>query len=102
MSRDIPALGFGKEKSPLSLYKKSPELSRDYLTAYSVKSGNDVVKRWKKLGEFLIFKYLDGNLKDSNNNVKHPGYPNSWKKRVVEEKGELFKVKKLPGEKKNH
>jgi dipeptidase len=90
------------DKAALSLYKKSPELAREYLTKYSVKAGNSVVKRWKKLGEFLIFKYLDGNLKDEHNKVKHPGYPKQWYKKIVEKRGEHFKMKKLPGEKSTH
>jgi len=90
------------DKAALSLYKKSPELAREYLTKYSVKAGDDVTKRWKKLGEFLIVKYLDGNLKDENNKVKHPGYPKAWYKKIVEKRGEHFKMKKLPGEKKSH
>jgi dipeptidase len=81
------------EKAALELYKKSPELARDYLTKYSVKQGVDVVKRWKKLGEFLIFKYLDGNVKDEHGKVTHPGYPNVWYKQVVDQKGEHFKVR---------
>jgi dipeptidase len=81
------------EKAALNLYKKAPELARDYLTAYSVKHGNAVVKRWKKLGEFLIFKYLDGNVKDELGKVTHPGYPKAWYQKVVEQKGDHFKVK---------
>lgn len=83
------------EKAALNLYKKAPELARDYLTDYSVKQGNNVVKRWKKLGEFLIFKYLDGNVKNEHGKVTHPGYPKAWYKKVVEQKGEHFKVKKV-------
>lgn len=82
----------GIEAAALELYKKSPELAREYLTKYSVKQGNDVVKRWKKLGEFLIFKYLDGNVKDEHGKVHHPGYPKQWYKKVVEQKGDHFKV----------
>jgi dipeptidase len=85
------------EKAALNLYKQSPELARDYLTAYSVKEGNDVVIRWKKLLEFLLYKYLDGNLKVIKANgqieVTHPGYPKEWYKRIVEETGDHFKVK---------
>jgi dipeptidase len=81
------------EKAAKSLFEKSPELARDYLTAYSVKHGDEVVKRWKKLGEFLIYKYLDGNVKDEKGKVTHPGYPKIWYKKVVEQKGEHFKVK---------
>ena len=80
------------EKAALNLYKKSPALARDYLTAYSVKEGNAVVKRWKKLGEQLIFKYLDGNVKDENGKVTHPGYPKEWYKKVVEKTGDHLKM----------
>jgi len=86
------------ETAALNLYKQSPGLARDYLTAYSVKEGDDVVKRWKKLGEYLLYKYLDGNLKVIKVNgqieVTHPGYPKEWYKRIVEETGDHFKVKK--------
>jgi dipeptidase len=85
------------EKAALNLYKQSPELAREYLTNYSVKQGNDVVKRWKKLLEFLLYKYLDGNLKVIKVNgqieVTHPGYPKEWYKRIVEDTGDHFKVK---------
>ncbi len=85
------------EAAALNLYKQSPQMAREYLTAYSVKEGNDVVKRWKKLGEFLLYKYLDGNLKVLKVNgqieVTHPGYPKEWYKRIVEETGDHFKVK---------
>jgi len=50
------------EKAALALYNQAPQLARDYLTEYSVNLGNSVVKRWKKLGEFLLYKYLDGNV----------------------------------------
>ena len=88
---DQPAV----EKAALKLYKTAPELARDYLTRYSVKQGERTVKRWKRLGEFLIFKYLDGNVKDERGNVTHPGYPEAWYKRIVKERGEHFKLIKI-------
>ncbi|MCK4942544.1 MAG: hypothetical protein KAS65_03155 [Candidatus Aminicenantes bacterium] len=54
------------------------------------------------MGEFLIFKYLDGNVKDEVNKVKHPGYPEDWYRRIVEESGDFFKYKKLKTEKDSH
>jgi len=71
-----------------ALYAQSPRLARDYLTDYSVKAGNATVKRWRKLGEFLIYKYLDGNVKDEHGNVTHPGYPESWYQMVADATGE--------------
>jgi len=83
------------ETTALHLFKQSPELAREYLTEYSVKEGNDVVKKWKKLGDFLLYKYLDGNLKVFTNHkveVTHPGYPKDWYKRIVEDTGDHLKV----------
>ncbi len=77
------------------LYKKAPELARDYLTEFSVKLGETTIVRWRKLGEFLIYKYLDGNMKDENDKVTHPGYPKTWYRRVVKERGKHFEMKEL-------
>jgi hypothetical protein len=67
-----------------------------------VDQGEMVVRRWRKLGEFLIWKYLDGNVRDSQGNVTHPGYPADWYRRIAEERGEVLKVRPLPGEKSSH
>jgi len=90
------------EKAALALYKESPELARDYLTRYSAEQGEKTVKRWRELGEFLIVKYIDGNLKDELGNVSHPGYPESWYRKIAEATGDHFKTKKLPGEEATH
>lgn len=92
----------GIEKAALELFNKSPRLAVDYLTDYSVKTGNETVKRWKKLGEFLIYKYLDGNVKNELGKVTHPGYPESWYRTIVNETGDHFKMKKLEGEEGTH
>jgi dipeptidase len=83
------------EEAALTLYKQSPQIARDYLSDYSVKLGESTVKRWKKLGEFLIYKYLDGNVKNELGNVTHPGYPESWYRHIVNETGDHFKMKKI-------
>jgi len=80
------------EAAVLDLHKRSPELARERLTAYSVSEGEAVVQRWKKLGEFLIWKYLDGNVRDSQGNVTHPPYPKEWYQRIIKETGDRFKV----------
>jgi len=80
------------ESTALELYKRSPELAREHLTAYSVGEGDAVVQRWKKLGEFLIWKYLDGNVRDSQGNVTHPPYPKEWYQRIIKETGDRFLV----------
>ena len=83
------------DKAALALFNQSPQLAIDYLTNYSVTTGNETVKRWKKLGEFLIYKFLDGNVKNEHGKVKHPGYPATWYKKIVNETGDHFEMKEL-------
>ncbi len=45
------------EKKALSIYKKNPKKARAFLTNYSTKCGEDVVKECWKLGDFLWTKY---------------------------------------------
>ncbi|MBC7188041.1 MAG: C69 family dipeptidase, partial [Calditrichaeota bacterium] len=82
------------EKAALALYQTSPRLAVDYLTQYSVREAEATVARWKKLGEFLIYKYLDGNVKDELGHVKHPGYPESWYRQIVRDSGDRYRVPK--------
>ena len=86
------------EKAALALWAQSPGLARDHLTAYSVEQGDRVTARWRKLGERLVWKYLDGNVRDAQGNVTHPPYPAHWQKRIAEEGGDLLLVKPHPGE----
>jgi len=90
------------ENAAIKLYHQSPQMAREYLTDYSVMLGDRTVKRWKKLGEFLIYKYLDGNVKDELGNVTHPGYPKSWYRHIINQTGDHFKMKKLEDEEGTH
>jgi dipeptidase len=91
---DLP----GIDDAAVKLYKESPQLAIDYLTEYSVEIASLTVNRWKKLGEFLIYKYLDGNVKDELGNVTKPGYPKFWYRDIVNKTGDQFEMKKLEGE----
>ena len=73
------------------------------LTEYSRYAAANTVKRWKELDNYLLVKYLDSNVKQEENGEfirnghgypvkpKQPGYPDSWKKKVIEETGDRFK-----------
>ncbi len=78
------------DTAALALYKQAPALARDYLTRYSVAQGEMVHARWKKLGEDLLVKYMDGNVKDSQGHVTHPPYPESWYRRIVQDHGAVI------------
>lgn len=81
------------EEAAIKLYKDSPELAKDYLTNYSFKNCEEVFVRWKNLGEFLIWKYLDGNVRDTQGKVTHPPYPEDWYKRIIKETGDKYLIK---------
>lgn len=82
------------EKAASELYIKKPKKAIQLLTNYSVTQAQNVHDRWLKLGEYLIYEYLDGNPKDEKGNVTHPSYPEFWRKRLIDEKGDFFKMKK--------
>lgn len=72
------------------------------LTDFDKKAAANTVKRWKELDNYLLVKYLDSNIKQEENGhfryngygypakPKQPGYPDSWKKKVIEETGTRF------------
>jgi len=83
------------DKKALKIYRTDPVGARKFLTDYSVTQGDRTVKIWRKLGEKLLVKYMDGNLRDEDGKVKHPGYPEEWRRRIVKERGEHFRMKPL-------
>jgi dipeptidase len=91
------------DKTAESLYKKNPAEAVKFLTDYSVKTGNNTVKEWKKLYAFLFTKFVDGNVKEKkalpagykycNPKITQPGYSEEWYRMVVKETGDKFKEK---------
>ena len=84
------------EKAALELYKRSPEEARQYLTAYSVKQGEKVHNQWRKLGETLLVKYIDGNVRDEQGKVNHPKYSDEWYRRIAKERGKTLEMPPEP------
>jgi len=80
------------ERAARRLHDQAPQLARDYLTDYCDRQGEMVVARWRKLGEFLVWKYLDGNVRDAQGKVTHPKYPESWYRAIVRDAGERVRV----------
>ncbi|HPD65858.1 MAG TPA: C69 family dipeptidase [Bacteroidia bacterium] len=87
-----------------NLYDKNPELARQFLTDYSVNTGQAVVERWKQLFQYLIVKYHDGNIKKEKDgqfetngygmpvSPSQPGYPEWFLKKIVEDKGSFLEA----------
>ena len=88
----------GVERKALALHKRSPAAARAFLTRYSSAQSDRMLARWRKLGEQLLLKFLDGNVRDAKGKVQHPEYPQAWLRRIVAERGEHFRLRRLPGE----
>ena len=85
------------DKTAASLYQKNPKKALQYLTEYSVKSGEQTVSEWKKLYAFLFTRFMDGNVKtriegQQNPKLEQPGYDESWYRKVAEDAGDRLKV----------
>ena len=93
------------DKAAVALAEKgSIDDARDFITSYSVNAGDNTVKEWQKLGQFLLVKYLDGNVKKDENGVflrnaygnpagpEYPGYSEEWKKDVINQTKDKLKV----------
>ncbi|MCU0638516.1 MAG: C69 family dipeptidase [Candidatus Krumholzibacteria bacterium] len=85
----------GVDQAASALHKQSPRLAVDYLTDYSCRTADATVARWRKLGEDLLVKYMDGNLKDEMGHVKHPSYPESWYRAIVDDAGDRLLYREL-------
>lgn len=87
-------------------FKQSPASAREYITSYSVFTGNKLVSDWKAFYQYLFMKYHDGNIKSSegqklldNGNGKNipkmpsqPGYGKEWERFMIQGTGDRLKV----------
>ncbi|HCE57089.1 MAG TPA: dipeptidase [Prolixibacteraceae bacterium] len=88
------------DAAAFQLWEKDSTLAREFITDYSCNTGDYTVKRWSELGDFLLVKFLDGNVKQEKDSEflrnpwgypqspSFPGYPDSWEKEVIENTGE--------------
>ena len=78
------------EQTALALADTDPALMREYLTQYSTGQGEEVFRRWKELGEFLLTKYNDGYVAGEKEQPVERGYPESWLREVVRARPDQF------------
>ena len=83
-----------------------------YVTDYSVMMAQTLFDLWKQMDEYLLVKYIDGNVKgetepgkfkDNGNGrdipgeILFPGYDEKWQRAVAADNGETLKVIKIKG-----
>ncbi len=84
------------DKTAADLYRKNRNLALDYITGFSVETGNSTVAEWKKLYRYLFTKYMDGNIKvkvegRKNPDLDQPGYGDEWYRILIRETGDKFR-----------
>jgi dipeptidase len=97
----LPAI----DKAAAELYRKDPQEARKFLTWFSTTTADQATARWKQLGEYLLVKYIDGNVKKEENgqfvrspygmpvSPHFPGYDEAYYRSIVNSAGERLKVK---------
>jgi dipeptidase len=75
--------------------------AREFLTSFSNTQAENATSAWKKLGEYLLVKYLDGVIKTEENGrfiqnekgipptVLRPGYPEEYLRQLIKENPEI-------------
>ena len=92
------------EKEAENLYRNDPSIAVEFLTNYSNNQAQYAFNAWKKLGEFLLIKYMDGVVRKEKdgrfirNEYGQPsspdrvGYSKDHYERIVKETGDKYKV----------
>ena len=92
------------EEKALALYKDSKPEAIKFLTDYTNNSVTKGLQDWRKMGEYMMVKYIDGVVKKEENgkfklndhgqiaSPSRPGYSNDHYRKVVEQTGDKYKV----------
>ena len=84
---------------------RHPRLSQSPIQAIEQKQAADATAKYQQLAQFLIVKYLDGNMKREENgkfnrtedgypaSPKFPGYDERYYRSIVNDAGERLRVK---------
>lgn len=80
------------EQAAVTLHRTDPVLAARWLTDYSVLQAEEVVRRWRTLGEQLLAKYNDGYIQDDKGRPQETGYPEGWLREVVRRHPEKLKL----------
>jgi dipeptidase len=93
------------DKAAMTLLQgNDPGMARKFLTEFSVNEANQTTAKWKKLYQYLLVKYMDGNIKKEENGQfmkneyglpafpDQPGYPEWWYRVIAKSTGDKLKV----------
>ena len=79
------------EQTALRLHADDPAAAAEYLTSYSVTTGDRIFARWRDLAGELITRYNDGYVR-TDGRAEEVGYPEDWRGDVLRLRPEQFKL----------
>ncbi|MFB6319289.1 dipeptidase [Saccharicrinis sp. FJH54] len=92
------------------LYASDKAEFYDYITNFSANQSEMMMDKWTKLGQYLLVKYIDGNIKKEKDGKfirtpyglpefpDQPGYSKTYYREVVKSAGENLKMREVPNE----
>ncbi|MDO5522594.1 MAG: C69 family dipeptidase [Bacteroidia bacterium] len=92
------------EKKALNLYKQSQPEAVHFLTNHTNSLVKNGLQEWKKLGQYLMVKYVDGVIKREKDgeflrnqygqpaSPTRPGYSDEFYRKVINQTGDKYKV----------
>ncbi len=95
------------EKAALALYEVDPAQAIAFLNHYSINEAEMATSNWRTLGEYLLVKYMDGNVKREKDgqfertpyggavSPEFPGYSEEYYRSVAKDAGERLRVQEL-------
>ncbi|MBK8976610.1 MAG: C69 family dipeptidase [Planctomycetes bacterium] len=89
MRATMPAI----ERAATDLLATDPALARRFLTDWSVASAERLFADWQELATTILTKHLDGYVRTPDG-PQGVGYPESWLRRVIAERGEQLALPK--------
>ena len=66
------------------LYKEDPAKAQEFLTKYCIDNANQMIDAWWDLGNSLLVKYSHGFVYEEDRECDQVGYPDEWKKLIIE------------------
>lgn len=100
------------EQVAASLLASNPATAKKMLSDYSVACAQSTHDTWRKLGEFLMVKYIDGTVRPEKDgkillnkggmtlDVKRPGYSEDFLRLYVKETGDRYQIPAQKADKK--
>lgn len=88
------------------LQSVSADQMRNDITRFSIEKSDQTFKTWKKLNQYLLVKYIDGNVKKEKDGIflespyrkgqnvapEQRPYPTKWLEMIVDDHGDIIRV----------